>query len=338
MRGNARRRVPAGHPRAGEPAETGWGGEQMRTELLEYFVAVCEAGSIHKASRRVMISQQGLSGAIDRLEKELGTILFLRSKSGVQLTEDGEILLKHARDILASCAQLELALSRGKLQKSGRKQVYMLYNPLYCNIMPEFLQALSRDLPEILCALHESENDRIPELLAASGEDCSFALMSCCYGNGRPTILERLSGMQIQVLLDDELVAFMGKGHPLAAKKILSAEDMESTQYIFCNSVSDAYIREWAGLMGNRERQMRLNAQSRDLLRYYLEMDDCVLVLPVRLGATFFDMNAITFRPIAYAGSQETLLVSRKKREAYSVEEKIFSEYFQTWLRNFMAG
>lgn len=73
----------------------------MKLELLKAFVAVAETGGITKAESRVHRTQSTISQQISRLESDLSTILFDRSKRTVQLTERGRQYLDYARRILA---------------------------------------------------------------------------------------------------------------------------------------------------------------------------------------------------------------------------------------------
>ncbi|MCW8915249.1 MAG: LysR family transcriptional regulator [Magnetovibrio sp.] len=72
----------------------------MNLELLKSFVAVAETGGISKAEDRIHRTQSTISQQIARLESDLSTALFDRSKRTVQLTERGRQYLDYARRIL----------------------------------------------------------------------------------------------------------------------------------------------------------------------------------------------------------------------------------------------
>lgn len=79
----------------------------MNIQQLKYFVEVCRYKSFTKASKRLFISQQGVSMAILRLESELSTELFVRTSKGLLLTKSGEYFLERARAILKEYALCE---------------------------------------------------------------------------------------------------------------------------------------------------------------------------------------------------------------------------------------
>ncbi|MGW1554941.1 LysR family transcriptional regulator [Streptomyces sp. NPDC002144] len=68
--------------------------------LLRAFVAVAEELHFTRAAARLYLAQQALSRDVRRLERELGTELFVRSTRQVTLTPDGERLLPYARRVL----------------------------------------------------------------------------------------------------------------------------------------------------------------------------------------------------------------------------------------------
>ena len=77
----------------------------MRLRQLEYFVAVCEAGSFTAAATRLYVAQPSLSQQIRALETDLGATLIERSSQGVRLTTAGRVFLADARKVLACVAQ-----------------------------------------------------------------------------------------------------------------------------------------------------------------------------------------------------------------------------------------
>lgn len=80
--------------------------EHLDLLALEYFVEVSQAGGFSTASAIIKVSQPTLSRHIKQLEAELGTLLFQRTGHGVTLTEAGEVLLRHARPLLARARQV----------------------------------------------------------------------------------------------------------------------------------------------------------------------------------------------------------------------------------------
>jgi DNA-binding transcriptional LysR family regulator len=83
----------------------------MDMRQLRYFLKVADLGGISKASSQLHVTQSAISAQIAALEEELGSQLFLRRARGVEITEAGRLLYRHARLILrqAEIAQEEVA-------------------------------------------------------------------------------------------------------------------------------------------------------------------------------------------------------------------------------------
>jgi DNA-binding transcriptional LysR family regulator len=74
--------------------------------LLQTFLTVAEAGQVSEAARRLHLSQPTVTGHIRRLEASLETTLFIRSASGVSLTERGAHLRERVQDIFAELEEM----------------------------------------------------------------------------------------------------------------------------------------------------------------------------------------------------------------------------------------
>ena len=73
----------------------------MDIRTLYYFVTIAEELNITKAAEKLCMSQPPLSNQMKMLEEELDTVLFIRGKRHLQLTESGKLLYRHAKEILS---------------------------------------------------------------------------------------------------------------------------------------------------------------------------------------------------------------------------------------------
>lgn len=64
---------------------------------LKAFMAITRLGTVHAAADELHLTQTGVTQRIRAIEKELGTTLFLRSRKGMRLTQEGEALLRYCR-------------------------------------------------------------------------------------------------------------------------------------------------------------------------------------------------------------------------------------------------
>lgn len=69
-------------------------------ELYRIFYVVANKGNITKAAQELMISQPAISKSIKTLEEQLGGQLFVRTKRGVILTEEGREFYKYIKQAM----------------------------------------------------------------------------------------------------------------------------------------------------------------------------------------------------------------------------------------------
>jgi DNA-binding transcriptional LysR family regulator len=131
---------------------------------LRYFVSVAEQGSVSRAALDVHVSQPALSRQIRDLEEELGVRLFDRIGRGIQLTAQGEDLLRHSRDVLA---RAESVRERARALAGGVAGVLRVGATAQAtqSILAGFLARYRRARPGIEVQLTEEGGVRLLELL-----------------------------------------------------------------------------------------------------------------------------------------------------------------------------
>jgi DNA-binding transcriptional LysR family regulator len=71
----------------------------MEMRQVMYFLAACDELSFTRAAKRCHVAQPSLSAAIQRLERELGGRLFVRTVTGVRLTQLARAVMPHLEQI-----------------------------------------------------------------------------------------------------------------------------------------------------------------------------------------------------------------------------------------------
>lgn len=91
----------------------------MQINDLRLFVRVADCGSITSAATELDISPATASAALKRLEKQLGTSLFVSSTRSLRLTDTGERYLIHCRRALSDLALGQQAVNDVREKISG---------------------------------------------------------------------------------------------------------------------------------------------------------------------------------------------------------------------------
>jgi DNA-binding transcriptional LysR family regulator len=86
---------------------------------LRYFLELARAGTLSGASRRLEVEHTTVARRIDRLEAQLGSTLFDRSREGYELTEMGLALMPHAEVMESAALAAQDQLSGNQIEVRG---------------------------------------------------------------------------------------------------------------------------------------------------------------------------------------------------------------------------
>ncbi|MFN4128417.1 MAG: LysR family transcriptional regulator [Paracoccaceae bacterium] len=126
----------------------------MNLKQLRYFVRAIEVGNITHAAEKLHIAQTALGMQIRNLEEELGVPLLKRHSRGVEPTLAGEVLQRHALDILSrvESAKIDVKTAAG----NDRLQINIGVTPSIMRLVgDEILEDAKEDLPEVSLRLIE---------------------------------------------------------------------------------------------------------------------------------------------------------------------------------------
>ena len=177
----------------------------MELHQLEYFVAVAEEASFTRAASRVHVAQPGVSAQVRRLESELGQQLLDRSGRSVRLTGVGSAVLPFARAALDAVANARLTVDDLAGLVRGQVTVGMV-SGCALPVLAELLAGFHDRHPGVAIALVEDNSDRLVERL----RDGRLDLALIGWAEQTPADIDSV------VLVDEELVAVVAPGHPLA--------------------------------------------------------------------------------------------------------------------------
>jgi len=93
----------------------------MNFKHLYYFWVAAKAGGVVRAGEQLHTTPQTLSGQIKLLEERLGRKLFRKAGRGLELTDDGRVVLRYADEIFALGSELETTLRQTRARGDGRQ-------------------------------------------------------------------------------------------------------------------------------------------------------------------------------------------------------------------------
>ena len=110
-------------------------------DLYKMFYQVVKAGSFSKAADELYISQSAVTQAIQKLEDQIGGILFIRSRKGVTLTEAGKVLFEYIAPSIETIGNAEDIFSKYQNMEMGTIRIsssFTLYEKVLRNSIIRF--------------------------------------------------------------------------------------------------------------------------------------------------------------------------------------------------------
>lgn len=130
-------------------------------DLLKTLVLIADLGSVTRAARALGISQSAVSLQIRRLEGLVSGPVYVKQGRGVQLSELGQLVLSHARRIVALSDQLQTIVGAG----SRRPQVRVgLPSGIDQELLAGIFEALSSELGEAALVSCDSRSNLLRSL------------------------------------------------------------------------------------------------------------------------------------------------------------------------------
>lgn len=102
----------------------------MNIKLLEYFCMAAECKNITVAAERLKMAQPPLSRALKTLEKELDTVLIIRSNKGICLTEAGNLLYTRSMLLFKEIEQIRNNIRDTSKDLCGNIKIGACYSTL----------------------------------------------------------------------------------------------------------------------------------------------------------------------------------------------------------------
>jgi DNA-binding transcriptional LysR family regulator len=187
----------------------------MDLHQLRCFVAAAEELHFGKAAQRLEMLPSALGRFIKLLEEDLGTRLMTRTTRSVTLTDDGAILLKEARTLLAQADGLA-----AKFRTRGRKQATTLrvgaIDSAAAGLLPMLLHDFRERRPDVTVKLVEDKTIRLQPRLLSGRLDLAFL---------RPPENPD-KRLEFLFLLHETAVVAVSDHHPLASKKSVTIADL----------------------------------------------------------------------------------------------------------------
>ena len=199
---------------------------------MNVFVIAAQYLSFTEASKHLHMAQPSVSHDIAELEKELGTKLFLRTKTGIALTPAGEVFLAEANKILMLAMGARQKIEKMTSAESGELRFGFVSEQMIEPISG-FLKQFHSDHPTVGLSFNAYTSIAVARRIQSNEVDLGF---------GRRESLVRNEDMDWIHLYVDPFYFAVPKGHRLANEKAVSFEQIkDETILIMSNEANPGF-------------------------------------------------------------------------------------------------
>lgn len=177
----------------------------MDIRTLYYFVTIAEELNITKAAEKLCMSQPPLSSQMKALEDELDTILFIRGKRHLQLTESGKLLYRHAKEILSLVSKTKEEIRAMDKGMRGKIAIGLVEGSAPI-IAAEWIESFASNHKNVEFKVVDGNSDELIQKLRSGLIDMAVITSPC-----DNTLLNSFKVGQ------EKMTAFMSKDNPLAS-------------------------------------------------------------------------------------------------------------------------
>lgn len=200
----------------------------MTLQQLKYVVCVAELGNITIAAERLYISQPSLTNAIKNLEEELGISIFNRNNKGVTLTDQGNVFLSYARQMLDHLDLIETKF----MNKKELKPYFSVSTQHYSFAVNAFIDVINKyDAKSYNFTLRETQTYEIITDIKDMVSEVGILYLSSKNEEVMTKLLKE-NDIEFELLFTAKPHVFINDGHPLAKKKAISLEDLDEYPYL----------------------------------------------------------------------------------------------------------
>ncbi len=183
----------------------------LELRQLQIIEAIARLGSVTRAADELGLTQPAVSMQLKQIEERIGLPLLRRRGRLYEATETGEEIVRAARQVAQTLADLDDALQRLRGLERGQLRLGVVSTANY--FLPDYLVAFRRRHPGLTVTLHVANRDQIVQALQDTLIEIAII--------GRPPDSTELFATR---LMDNPLVVIASPDHPLASEQAGTSE------------------------------------------------------------------------------------------------------------------
>lgn len=219
----------------------------MRLEQFEYLEAVAEHGSMSAAAQYLHVSQQNISKAIKQLEDELEITVFIRSKKGVCMTAQGELVYSFAKKQLEQYRLLKDNLQQIQLRNLYGTLKICTMNSGSSMIIPQMLCEFYKKYPNVVLEITADNLFGVIDQIVQKKVDLGIITYTKLKWGYYPEIPSEL---QLVSLLKGKTCHWVSKNSIYAQKGFITLAETNKETILLDNAMDEGYLADLYAMQG----------------------------------------------------------------------------------------
>lgn len=303
----------------------------MTLDQLRYATELQRTKNFSRAAEACHITQPSLSVQIAKLEEELGVPLFVRTRTGVEVTEYGEELLKQARVVLEESSRLTEMSSELKGEVRGKFRLGII-STLAPSLLPLFVGKFTQKYPNVELSVVEERTERLVHAIDDGTLD--GAILS--------TPTKCPESLVEKVLFYEPFVIFASEGNPILEKKRISVDQISSDEILLLDDthcLRDQVLQLCRAKSKPTGRQLQIQSASLQTLIEFIRHNQGFTLLP-QLAADLLNSpeQSKNIRPLEKPSpARKISLVFHQSRLKRSIIEALKNSVVESLPKNAVA-
>lgn len=189
----------------------------MTLTQLSYILAVDKYKNFGQAAQHCHVTQPTLSMQIQKLEDEVGIIIFDRSEQPIKATKAGDLLIKQAKAVMREAQRFDELVAEEKNESLGELRIGVIPT-LAPYLVPLFLKNFMKKNPSLKIVIEELQTEQLLKKVEESEIDLGLLVTPIEY-----------PGIKTEALFYEPFVAYVSEKSNLFKQNKIDQKDLNST-------------------------------------------------------------------------------------------------------------
>ncbi|MBO1580236.1 LysR family transcriptional regulator [Bacillus sp. XF8] len=192
----------------------------MNVDILKIFVTVVEQKHFSRAAELLNLSQPGVSMHIRNLENEFGTTLIQRSPKHVQVTEAGNILYIHAKQMLSLYEEAKQEINELHNVVTGTLRIGASFT-IGEYLLPKILARYANENPHVEVHTFISNTEEVLQSIRSNQIDIGLVEGQVVY-----------TDIDVETFMEDEMKLVVPPKHPLLSVCTINEDSLQNQVWV----------------------------------------------------------------------------------------------------------